>query len=78
MEIIEYLECQCECPTHMIRLIKDDEYNERSIIFFLNKYKSFWKRVRLAFAYIFDFGDIDFDSYLLKEEDKEKFKRWLE
>lgn len=78
MEQIEYLECQCSCPTHLIRLIKDEEYNERSMVFYLNNYKSFWLRFKFALNYLFKINNIDYDSYLLKNEDKEKFKRWLE
>lgn len=74
---ISYLECQCAHPIHMIRLIRDDEYNEKSMLFHLVKYKTFWQRVCACFNYLFFYGDLDYDSYLLKDEDKAKFEEWL-
>lgn len=74
---ISYLECQCEHPFHMIRLIRDEEYNERSLLFHVVKYKSFFQRLKACFYYLFFYGDLDYDSFLLKEEDKVKFEEWL-
>lgn len=73
-----YLECRCGCPLHGIILTNDPEWNEKSITFFLYKYEGFWKRLWTCFFYLFGRGRIDYDSYLLKEEDKEKWLWWLQ
>ncbi len=72
-EKIEYLECECNTPTHMIRLIRDDDYNEKYIGFYLVHYKTFWGRLKACFVYLFFSGELDFDYYYLRNEDKEKF-----
>ena len=77
-EKIAYLECECSCPVHMIRLVRDDVWNEKTMVFHLVRYKSFWGRLKACYHYLFGEMDLDYDSYLMKPEDKIKFEEWLE
>lgn len=76
--MVTHLECQCENPFHTIRLESDKEWNEKTITFFVYKYQPFWGRLKACYYYLFKSGEIDYDSYLMKEGDREKFLEWLE
>ena len=56
--IKEYVECDCSCSEHTLRFTWDEEPDWRAEIYldvFLNQYNGFFKRIWLAFKYIFGF-----------------------
>ncbi len=74
---IYYLDCQCESPFHTVRLEKDLEYNEYSITITVSHYMGFFNRLKACLKYLFFLKNLDFDSFLLKEEDKAKILEWI-
>jgi len=61
----------------MIRLVHENEDGGKYILFHLNNYESFWKRIWIAIRYVFNFQEIDYDCYYMNPEDKEKFLEWI-
>lgn len=72
-----FLECQCENPFHGIRLERNEKWNETSITVFVWKWDGWWSRLKACWFYLFGSGEIDYDSYMMKPEDREKFLEWL-
>lgn len=49
-----YFECACDSPDHVLRITHDRTYNDLYFEVQLNNHKSFFKRVKVAFKYVFN------------------------
>lgn len=73
--IHEYFECQCSHPAHTLVVTHWREDREVYIGFFLNPFKGFFKRLKIAFQYLFQIGESQagFDDFVLKPGDQKRF-----
>ncbi len=74
-----YFECACGSPEHTIRFTLDFEKNEPSMIwcdFFLDHYMPWYRRIWVAFKYIFKFEPHNehFASWLMRSEDVNRLR----
>ena len=69
----KWFNCSCYDAHHAVRVIYDVEDNEVYFEMRVNNYKSFWKRVKAAFKYLFniDNKDCSYDTFILTPEDRD-------
>jgi len=76
--INEYFECQCYSDEHRL-VFRVEEDGEISASVFLDSwqplYKKIWNAIKFVFGYKSKYGH--FDSFIMRSEDKEKFKKLL-
>ncbi len=69
--IVEYMECACMSPEHLIKFYVDVEDGDVCLDVHLANwipwYKRIWRAVKYVFGYKSKYGD--FDSVILKDED---------
>lgn len=73
-----YLQCSCQCPDHVIRVtleMDDGQHPQLSIQPLLNAHRSFFRRLWVAFRYIFNrkgqgmyWGGWQFEDVILDDE----------
>lgn len=68
-----WFNCSCRDAHHAVRVTYDVEVNEVFFEMRVNNYKSFWKRLKASFKYLFnlDNKDTSYDTFLLSEEDRD-------
>ena len=69
----KWFNCSCYDAHHAVRVIYEPEYNEVFFEMRVNNYKSFWKRLKAAFKYLFNLNnrDASYDTFILTPEDRD-------
>lgn len=68
-----WFNCSCGDAHHAVRVTYDVEFNEVFFEMRVNNYKSFWKRLKAAFKYLFNLDNkhSSYDTFLLSEDDRD-------
>jgi len=76
---IEYMECRCMSPEHLLKFHLDLEDGDLCVDFhlanYLPWYKRIWVGVKYAFGYKSKYGD--FDEFIFKDEDIDNLMKLL-
>lgn len=81
-----HLQCHCDHPDHVVRVTLDTSENppEVSIMPMLNPQPSLWRRIWVAFRYVFGlkskdshWGSYQFDSVLLSNSEVQELSNLL-
>jgi len=76
----EFFECQCHSDEHTLKFTWNEEDNEIYTSVFLDDYRNFFQRVKVAAKYIFGYKCKygHWDCFVLKPEDAGRLKELLE
>ena len=71
---VEYMECLCQSPEHLIKFHLDLEDGDLCLDFHLADWKPWYKRIGTAISYIFGYKSKygSFDEFIFKDEDIKK------
>ena len=77
--IIEYMECKCMSPEHLVRFHLDTVDGDLCLDFHLDTYLPWYKRAWRGLKYLFGYKSKygDFDELLFKEDDLVKLQEIL-
>jgi hypothetical protein len=71
--------CGCTELKHLFRITKYGHEPEAYVTMVMNHYLPLWKRVKLAFLYVFKKAPCDgYDEVVMDKESRDKLKRFLE
>jgi len=77
---IEYMECRCMSPEHLLKFHLDLEDGDLCVDFHLANWLPWYKRIWTAVCYVFGYKSKygDFDEFLFKDEDVDRLLELLE
>ena len=72
--IVEYMECQCMSPEHLVKFHLDLEDGDLCLDFHLANWLPWYKRIWVAIKYIFGYTSKygHFDELIFKDQDVDK------
>jgi len=76
---IEYMECRCMSPEHLLKFHLDLEDGDLCLDFHLADWTPWYKRIWTAVKYVFGYKSKygDFDEFIFKDEDVDRLLELL-
>ena len=75
MALEETFVCECRTLNHIVRFTVDKDFPETIFVSFMaNPYSGLFKRIKLAFLYIFGYSTLEYEEVVLDDKQIVKLK----